>query len=683
MNLRRHFLLLLAMMCGTAVLAQTSDLTEWLDAAQDSTGLVWGVPLARGCAVFVHDGSDWKPVAWSPAPGDGRARPVAIGSGPDGMVRIIWAAASDDTHWLTQHRGSSSGVVAQFTAKFQGPEFLEPFLFVDSKGNVWVTHKGPSILRTTRTGTLEEVYSIPKEHLLNVQDEKGRNSFFEAPRMLEDGRGHLWFWMEGRSNNVIRFDGFIEFDGSNFIHRTFSNIPPEARCYALEPEDQEHLLASFRGGGLYRIDLSTLVATRIEDPAPNAFRDVVQIFRSKGTDYVVAPSFYSRRDGDILWRWRPGEQAEKMTAGLGQVPAHSMPWLQLPEGLVLGATGIGLAFVPPNGDMQTLDWSSKVAARTPKRLFRTPSNDLLVVSGRAGSATAPLPPWPKPAGNPAFELINSKSGYARDSRGHVWAIDDIKRQLEEWDGYHWLPRPDSFSNKWFEALAVDSHDRVWIIGRDHGPYVWDQATSQWKEWPNTHEAVENYLREDPRFVIHPYYSWHMASSGDGRAILRQGTAGSAEYFDGKTWFKWRREQLGHGYPQSDRQGNFFIVGRDQAWQLAGDDWTPVSAADASRMPRPKIAWDAADSVVGRTKAGQDIVRDQNGDTWFTAERRLYRAHGDRQVPIFKENEANPFLDGRGLMNVIIDCADNVFLQTNINSSDWVLLHGQFLPPVGK
>ncbi|HEY4283072.1 MAG TPA: hypothetical protein VGM62_08405 [Chthoniobacterales bacterium] len=672
MKIRFGLFAVLTLSITGAAAGTATDSINWLDAAQDDTGLVWGVPLNNGKSVFIHDGSTWKELNWTPPASNGKARPVAITAGSDGLVRIVWRGQDGATHWLTQHRGSNYAIVAQFSAKFETPEFKEPFLFVDSKRNVWITHRGPTILRVTENAGVTEAYAIPQEHL----DDKGRRHFFNAPHAIEDGHGHVWFWLDGTSNNVITANGFVEFDGRNFAFRTISGLPNDGSCRLLQTEDRDHLLAAFRHG-LFRIDVTNYSATPVDQPENRAFAEISQIFAIGETRYVVArhPSF-SLTEGSAVWRWRGGESPKMIAHGYDRLPGFfPNPWLALPNGLILGTAGAGVVFLPDQGEMQRLDWKNNVQVRTPRRIFRMPANNILLVG--EGSTVAPLPPWSAPAQNAGFEEIPGKTGLVPDSRNHVWAIDQNTKEIQEWNGREWTTVPVLPDMKWFESLMIDNHDRLWVTGRGHGPYVWDYTVRRWTNWPGDREPIEQYVHEDPKFTVGHHSVWRLVSSGEGRALRRYGAAGSADYFDGKEWKSWRSAELPHGYPRFAPGGEPMLVTRTEIFALRGDNWVPANGDDFPGN-RPKVDGDAADSVVARND-GQNVVMDQSGRAWSTSQHQLYLTRGNKPEPVFREGESNPFMDGRSLMDVVVDCDSNVFLQTNAGFGNWVLLRAASIP----
>ncbi len=671
-------LLVLASILGSMRAAAPVDLTEWADAAQDSTGMIWGVPLRNGLQIYTHDGASWKPLVWSPAPGFNRARPLAVASGRDGAVRVLWRSLDNDTCWLSQHKWPTSSMIAQFNAKFEGAEFRDASIFVDSAENVWITHKGPSILRKAKSGGVTEAYVIPKEHLLNQKDRLGQDSHFFGPAMFEDDRGHVWFWMNGESSNVVRLDSFIEFDGSRFVHHKFSGLPANGECAALGPDDAGHLMAGFKRSGLFRLDLSNDTAKPVEGPERSSFVEPSFILRSNGTTYVVARNISSMREWAALWQCPPGATPRKIVSEVAAFPGTTTGWLQLPNGLVLAGNGGALIYVPGEGEPQRLDWSSNVAVGLVKRLFRTGTGNLLLLGSQNGSSIAQLPPWPLARRSVGCEELKNRNVFMRDSRGHVWAINLDTHEPEDWNGTQWTPHPFSRPDKNINALSVDTHDRIWAFAPGHVAHVLDQGSGKWQDWPDFHAAVEQYLREDPKFIFQPYIDVRMTASGDGRAVIRHGTVGSAEYFDGSSWQFWRHPDVPRGLAQFDGSGQLFVVATDSAFRFDHGKWEPASV-ESTGLARPRINEDGADTRVGRTAGGQNIVADQNGDLWFTAGRRLYRSRGGVDVAIFKEGEPNPFLDGRGLMDVVVDGVGNVFLQTSISTGIWVMLHREAIP----
>jgi hypothetical protein len=64
-----------------------------------------------------------------------------------------------------------------------------------------------------------------------------------------------------------------------------------------------------------------------------------------------------------------------------------------------------------------------------------------------------------------------------------------------------------------------------------------------------------------------------------------------------------------------------------------------------------------------TPKPDSIAKDNQGDYWLTWENKLYKCSEGKCEPVFKDDEPNPFADGRQILGAWVDGHGNVFLKT--------------------
>jgi streptogramin lyase len=632
------------------------DLTHWIDAAQDSTGVVWAIS-DEGEQLFSNDGSGWQAAQWQ---NDMKApmRPLAMTRAPTGAVVILWQHLFEPRNFpncLSEQRGDKSRQITNFVGGIGDYASL----FVDTKGRSWITHLARGIYRVDpnhHVGVAHEITDVElvdKENSEAVEDRQ-----LNAIHAFESSKGEIWFWSEKEFSERKSLKSFLVYDGSNFLQRHFAELPPGARCYCAVSLDGRHALAAFDGLGLYRLDLIDLKASRMAEPDEDAFNKIFQIIPTEGATYVIASANEGQRK---LW-----VIAATGTAAKAGIPVENVSWdfpaVRCAAGLVIGSGTRGMLFLADgSNDFERLDWRSNFPFCTINRLFALPHNRLLGVARGEGSVVFSMPPWPKPPINPAIEMVESYGGLVKDGRGHLWTRDAGLKNVREWDGKSWHEHTLPPHKDVIGPLLTDNQGRIWANAYE-AVFIWDTTGNEWRTEANLRRALEVELMHDRNFALRSNDVWHFSFSGDGRVAFRDDTRVALNYFDGSGWKEWRAEHS-QGLPHFDERLNLYIFDRDRLWRFLGDHFriqpeitpAPAWASEAVALPAKDSALWPCDS----------LARDETGAFWIVSEHQLYRQREQLRVPVFGAGEPNPFCDGRHIVKAVSDSVGNVFLTTSV------------------
>ncbi len=666
-----------ALACAGVAFATTVEETRWIDAAADGTGRIWGISEATA-PLFFHDGKVWQPAEESLRRKVANWLPQAIASQPRRPVYILWQDRTKKVYRLTEHLGSDYREVGEFAAQLE-----KPLLLPASSGEIWITHRGPEVYRATTGGGISQAYSFGPADLVG--------SFaFDPVRAVEDGRGNIWFWSDSRSRGGRCLNGFVVFDGHNFVHhpaRTLLGASPAPvpnattqwdmpMCHVLAREDANHLLAAFPSLGLYRLDISTLHSERISPPPQkDTLRGVADIVGEGAATYIYA--LPQSGIGHVVWRLVSHESSPKITNILDTAGSTSIAWLRIAEGTVIATVNGGLLFLSDDGRVEQGNWRQGFPLAIIHRLLRSPTGDILAV-GPSGSMLVPGPPWPQAEENPRVEIFPTKDMPAVDSRAHIWALETATRQMEEWDGKCWRAHPFPTEHRGIVGLATDNREGVWINCLDRS-FVWNSARQQWKEYRDVRSALEQELRADPALVVSsPKKSRWRLQAGDGKAFTRIDTYDEAEYFDGGKWQHWDRANIPQGDITLDGSGRPVVRQGSTGWRFDGQSWPIIKDSEGRTaiLDEPDVVPQELAKFILDTER---IVKDQHGTYWGTSGHRLCRLCQGLHAAVFSENERDPFIDGRTIRTAMIDCDGNAFLTTN-SVEHCVLIKSAGRPP---
>ena len=660
---RARSLIPLLCLAAGSISAVELDQTSWIDALQDSTGLVWGV-TENGDMLFTNSGSGWEKVGFYWAGDRTPGVPKAIARTPGGAVVILWnneyPGGESERHTITQHCGRDSRILGEFQAKLESPS-----IFADSKGNFWITHQGHEIYRFTPGNPIEKVYTIGSTQLRTGRDAEFVSELWLTAMMpMEDESGTIWFWSDGRSWDVLSLATLLVYKDGKFSCPVAEGLPSMSECFYAVREDGSHVLAAFRKNGIYRLDLQTLKGSLVLKSDPDHFRAIKDIICTDGRTYVWA---WGRQSGAALWVLSGSDGATRLTAFSDYGTDAPIPALRLGDGVVFGSNLSGLIFVRgPELAVQTYDSRNRFPLSKATRLFAVGPKGILAVSDQ-GSALAPFPPWAQPPQNPTVEIADISELPIKDKRGRLWARSRVNGEsIKEWDGKNWRAYPLPPHQEVVGPLLLDNHGRVWVNGYER-VFIFDPSNQQWQIEKGMHNALEHALSADRNFSLSENGAWHGTFSGDGRVSFRDDTGVTLEYFDGKKWQKWTSGAISFAKPAFHTNGQLTASNNGTNWHFEGSDWVQEQPPPlpTPAMPVSDGSWiyiKTMNQTMGWPFASLPL--DETGSAWLAVDHKLYRARRGLAVPIFGEDEPNPFLDGRSLRGVILDSWGNAFLDTN-------------------
>jgi hypothetical protein len=174
-------------------------------------------------------------------------------------------------------------------------------------------------------------------------------------------------------------------------------------------------------------------------------------------------------------------------------------------------------------------------------------------------------------------------------------------------------------------------------------------------------------------------------SPDGRILFRN-SWWKVNYFDGKSWRSWGREEITgektfplDGPPFFDRAGNAAVNISGGTWEFTEEKgWHTktfeAGFGDNAVVDRSHAVDPPHDCPIQKPDS---IVRDNQGASWLTYQNQLYKALLGLCVPQFAKAERQPFADGRRLTEALVDRAGNLFLRTDhpdiAGETDYVIL----------
>ena len=454
---------------------------------QDSDQQVWAIGYSPSQGIYRWGDDRWNPVNVDGIPNN--SQPMAIASGSDGAVYCLWSS-DVGTHAVTRHRGNTSNLLAQFTGSLA--RFAS--IFVDPRGNVWITEWGPHIYRLTPQGKAECIYTIPDDDYVAFGPTRGPGRMFNPVYATADALGRIWFWSGGvpTRTNLNSPQGLLIYDGESF--KSYPHLVDVSynKVSALEPDDHDHMWMSMADNRLYRVDTKTLTAAPVPDPEPGAFRYVQRIFHIGAETYVVTTSSAGSvpepgGEGRLgsLWRLRDGKW-KRVVNGLDMRPEIAVdpnrPFVATPAGLWVGAYGTGPGLIPGgSGEPVHIDWHYNYPLAGSEGLIQLPDGRLLLVASELGSvAVKPgdlLAAFQSTAG---IRTLNPWRTFIQDGRGHIWGtLFSNDKALSEWDGKSWSSHPLPFDviNSPLYRFATDSQDHIWIVA-DQGPCQGSAAVRQ-------------------------------------------------------------------------------------------------------------------------------------------------------------------------------------------------------------
>ncbi len=472
--------LLLCIIClAPSLAAQTWQVepTKISGTAQDSTGQVWGINRIGGGSLSRWEENNWKSVAPVDVPVHSQLKTLARGT--DGAVYGVWDAGADTL--VSRHEGAASKLLARFTERLRD----RPNIFVDARGNAWVTGQGKHIFRVSPQGAAECVYTIPDSQFLEGTRPRYDDSPYNPIYATPDGQGRIWFWsnsLAGRKN-WASLQGVLIFDGEKVEHHPQIAGVPDNRFSIVAPDDADSMWLAVADDQLYRVDIHTLTATPVPAPHAQAFRYVQKIFQAGQDTYVVSgpvsqpvPEMSGDGRSCVLWRLRSGAWT-RVINGLDMGPDSYQqprrPFVETEGNLWLGAFATGPWFIPEGQHNPVLvDWRYGNPLDGSEGLFLLADGRLLITSRNQGSiAVSPTELLANPQAPTEVRTLNPTNMLIQDARGHLQGVLAAEgNAFSDWDGHKWTehPFPHTFNAEELWGATVDSLNRTWFVARSAG-----------------------------------------------------------------------------------------------------------------------------------------------------------------------------------------------------------------------
>jgi len=654
-------------------------------ARQDSAGQVWAIGYAPTLGLYRWAGDQWNAV---PVEGlAGNAEPMAVARGSDGAVYCVWSAGLD-IHPVSRHQGADSRILAQL----HGPVAESPSLFADSRGNVWITEKGPHIYRVTSQGDAECVYTIPNEAYLSTRPLQSPRPMFNPVYATADGLGRIWFWsggMVGRTalmtlRNILIFDG-VSFQPQPQIAGETGEGP-----WAAEPDGPDHMWVAIPDDRLYQVDTKTLAPTAVLEPEQGVFRRVQRIFPVEQETFAISNSSKSLPEPggqgrfSVLWRLRKGSW-ERVVNGIDMVPEVSQDpdrvLIATPDGFWAGANGTGPWFIPSGpGAPVHIDWHRGWPFDGDQAIFLLPDRRLLLIALNQGSmAVKPadlLAASQTPLGIRTFNPLRT---VLQDRHGHLWGIiSPADGALSEWDGSSWTQHtvPENLSDSRRFNFFADSEDRIWLVPDPcRGPVtVFDARHGTFQTYPDPPTAFQAQLPRRPEFPAGNRLQLFPSFTADGR-IGYSDPCAKLYYFDGREWQSWNSQEIARGsrfYSNGpaffDRAGNFALNVEGTTWEFkAPSGWRVTTFEPGPERRAQGRTPDVPPPPGCEFNNPESMAQDRLGTFWMTYRGQLYRAIPGLCLPQTSPGEHQPFIDGRTVKAALIDPRGNAFVETYLHS----------------
>jgi hypothetical protein len=671
---------------------QIFESSPWADlqvAAQGGNGVVYVADSQPS-----HWG-EWRPdgnqfhLGWSGGI-SGNARAIAFETDVNGQVHLIWER-NDDRSIAVDFRNVSGYPYLQ---RIQGPGSLTR-VFVDSRTNVWITEAALNLWQQTRAKRREKlpVHTITTEELYPGGDPANRLPV----SLVEDARGRVWFWSNcqfgGDERGAVR--GVLIADGGNVTHHPGLAGVVTNRISVIAPMGGSNFWMAVRAAGIFSVNLDTLAGERVAEPETNVFQSVQQMFPIGDDFYVIAGGGVSfNREGltGSLWRRRSGRW-QKLLGGLDSSGTTEQfaqrHHLVTTNGLWLAGFGTGGWFVPHNdGAPIQADWRVDLPFTTIDRWFRWKEGQLLGLQfGRGGFIADESVLLAGGLRRRTAQIFQPARPFVQTGDGRVFGFfRGQERTLREWAGNAWRahPLPDNVQLGSHELLT-DSMNRLWWIHLPYGSpdatpsYIFDPARGKFETFSGYPAALQSQRARPPALRVGRDEYFAPKFSPDGRICFEDKFL-KLYYYNGRTWRDWRKTDIGGRdmdlmvHPFFDADGHLGVWLDKTLWRFTELEGWRAAAASASAETGFENRAGAQPPLRPAALARADsVVADRLGTFWLTAERQLFRAAFGLTHEAFAADEAQPFIDGRKLLEALTDNSGNTFLRTSVQGRDEYVL----------
>ncbi|MDD5349320.1 MAG: PKD domain-containing protein [Chthoniobacteraceae bacterium] len=294
--------------------------------------------------------------------------------------------------------------------------------------------------------------------------------------------------------------------------------------------------------------------------------------------------------------------------------------------------------------------------------------------GSVPSPAASASPLPNPPSSGRTMEVPYLFGWVTDPEGNLWTFLRARENaLSRWNGREWTVFPCPKPRAGFYELAADRKGRIWMIAsvRQQTPMILNPRENRWETFASAHAAYEAHLADPPRFFgRHPGFE-APDYSADHKRIAFKTRAGEVHFFDGSAWHVWLpAEIVGKAgnfptrQPFFDAEDRLSITADNEGWQWdAQTGWKKAAIVDRYAPPPPRVLSELVPEG-GVTQSPDSLAIDNRDAAWLTWQHRLYKARFGLCVPVFSEQETDPFANGRKITKAWTDNFGRAFLQTD-------------------
>lgn len=581
-------------------------------------------------------------------------------------------------------------------------------VFMDSRTNIWATEAAEKIVyfpyaTRGREDAGRIMQTLPVDAFWpNI----GSTPLTRFPiSMTEDARGRVWFWsnfqLASFSNGALR--GVLLGDQNGVTIKTALPGVPEIKFVAsIASVDTTNLWIALRYKGIYSIDLETLCGVQVAEPEPKVFRAVQKIF-SVGSDcYVITGDENARATNGlsgVLWR-RHGGVWQKVVEGLDYTVAYEQwaerRWLATPQGLWLTGYGTGGWFVPANGGQACqINWKAGLPFSTVDRWFIRPDGQLLGLQfGQGGFLADEAVVIANCQRKARAQPLYTNGALQQTADGKIYGfMMGRPRILKQWDGQQWhdhtLPE-----NNWHAShdLVTDSLNRVWLVysqwgANDSRPcFIFNPSDGKSQYFFNFKAALQAHAKNFPVLYMGQSRELSPIISSDGR-ICFEDKYNKLYYYNGRSWLEWSKDEIGGQdadlriHPSFDSENRLCVWIEKTQWTYTElEGWHKNSTSE--REPVINCAATSQPAVAAEIlNRASSIITDRLGAVWFTLDKQLFRSAFGKTEACFRPNEADPFLDGRKLVSVLLDNEGNALLLTRTKvKEEYIFVSAVAKPP---